>query len=202
VLTVGSTEHVAALAGWHGRVTVKLRSSMQRYGVAPGELATLSRAIDDAGLAGTELDFEFPNIYPETYADYIKSQLAEIGLKVTITPIAFSVWLDTVFTKGNYDLTVVNHVEPHDIGNYANPKYYWHYDSPAAQKLFTQAQTAPTLDQRNDLLKQMARKVSQDSPVDWMFLASDLTVAKKNITGYPVNDSASRFSVSGVVVGS
>jgi alanine racemase len=32
VLTVGSHEHVAALVGWHGRVVVKLRSAMQRYG--------------------------------------------------------------------------------------------------------------------------------------------------------------------------
>jgi alanine racemase len=32
VLTVGSTAHLAALAGWHGRVLVKLESSMHRYG--------------------------------------------------------------------------------------------------------------------------------------------------------------------------
>ena len=32
ILTVASTDHVAALAGWSGRVAVKLTSSMQRYG--------------------------------------------------------------------------------------------------------------------------------------------------------------------------
>jgi alanine racemase len=32
ILTVGSEAHIAALAGWSGRVLVKLASSMQRYG--------------------------------------------------------------------------------------------------------------------------------------------------------------------------
>lgn len=171
-------------------------------GVAPYDKAAAKKAIDDAGLAGTQLDFEYPNIYPETYADYIKSQLAEIDINVNITRIEFSVWLDKVFAKGDYDLTVVNHVEPHDIGNYANKDYYWHYDSPTVQKLIADAKTAPTEDARVALLKQAAKQVSEDSPVDWIFLASDLTVAKKNITGYPTNDSASRFPVAGVVVGS
>ena len=35
-----------------------------------------------------------------------------------------------VFVNHDYDLTVVLHVEPRDIGNYANPEYYWLYDSP------------------------------------------------------------------------
>ncbi len=171
-------------------------------GIAPYDKVAAKKVIDDAGLAGTKLDLEYPSIYPETYADYIKSQLAEIDITVNITPIEFSVWLDTVFTKGNYDLTVVDHVEPHDIGNYANPNYYWHYNSPTVQKLIADAKTAPTQDQRVALLKQATKQISQDSPADWIFLASDLTVAKKNVTGYPVNDSASRFNVSGVVVGS
>ena len=46
ILTVGSTDHVAALAGWSGRVIVKLRSAMQRYGGSPA----LVEASTDAGL--------------------------------------------------------------------------------------------------------------------------------------------------------
>jgi alanine racemase len=35
VLTVGNDEHIEALAGWSGRVVVKIASSMQRYGRTP-----------------------------------------------------------------------------------------------------------------------------------------------------------------------
>lgn len=55
VLTVGSTEHLSAVADWPGRVMVKLRSSMHRYGVAPGQLGDLLRAI--GGSAATPIGF-------------------------------------------------------------------------------------------------------------------------------------------------
>lgn len=53
VLTVGSHEHVRALReqGWRGRVQVKLRSSMQRYGVAPDELGPLLDDVERSGLS-------------------------------------------------------------------------------------------------------------------------------------------------------
>ena len=51
VLTVGHVQHVDALAGWRGRVMVKLASSMQRYGVPSGELGALVARTRAAGLA-------------------------------------------------------------------------------------------------------------------------------------------------------
>lgn len=42
IVTVGAPEHVAALAGWSGKVLVKVASSMQRYGRGP-ELAETAR---------------------------------------------------------------------------------------------------------------------------------------------------------------
>lgn len=44
ILTVGAPEHVAALAGWSGKVLVKVASSMQRYGRGP-ELAETARRV-------------------------------------------------------------------------------------------------------------------------------------------------------------
>lgn len=48
ILTVGRSEHIAALAGWHGRVIVKLQTDLRRYG---GDRS----AIDDARAAGLEV---------------------------------------------------------------------------------------------------------------------------------------------------
>ena len=52
-------------------------------------------------------------------------------------------------------------------------------------------------DEATDLLKQAARQISEDSPVDWLFLGADLTASKADVTGYPINDTASRFDASG-----
>ena len=67
VLTIGSLEHVEALAGWRGRVVVKLQSSMRRYGAGPSELDqvvadALAADLEPVGyslhlpLAGSEVD--------------------------------------------------------------------------------------------------------------------------------------------------
>jgi alanine racemase len=50
VLTVGALADVAALAGWRGRVIVKLQSSMRRYGATPAEVHAITGAAVAAGL--------------------------------------------------------------------------------------------------------------------------------------------------------
>ena len=44
-------------------------------------------------------------------------------------------------------MTAVLHVEPRDIVNYANPDYYWQYDSPEVQELIAAAKVNPDPDE-------------------------------------------------------
>ena len=169
--------------------------------VAPYDPAAAKAALEKAGYgSGLKVTLTWPNIYPTNQAEFVASQLKDVGVDVTIQPVEFSVWLDQVFTKHDYDMTAVLHVEPHDIGNYANPNYYWQYDSPTVQQLIHDAKVNPDAQAGIEQLKQAARQISEDSPADWLILASDLTVATKNVTGYPQNDTASRFDASGITV--
>ncbi|MGI9053246.1 MAG: ABC transporter substrate-binding protein [Ilumatobacteraceae bacterium] len=169
--------------------------------VAPYDPEAASAAIEAAGLAGSFVTLVYPNIYPINAAEYVASQLSEVGLEVTIETVEFSVWLDQVFTNKDYDMTVVLHVEPRDIGNYANPDYYWQYDSPEVQQLVADAKTSLDPDEATELLKETARLISEDSPVDWLLLYSDLTVSTPDVTGYPTDDTASRFDASTITIG-
>jgi len=36
-------------------------------------------------------------------------------------PVEFASWLDKVYKRGDFDLSIVDHAEARDIGNYANP---------------------------------------------------------------------------------
>lgn len=69
-LTVGTPAHVDALAraGWHGRVHVKLESSMHRYGVDRVGLDALVRHAEVAGLEVSGFLFH-PPLATETYRD-------------------------------------------------------------------------------------------------------------------------------------
>jgi alanine racemase len=62
VLSVGSLVHVDALArhGWTGALSVKLRSSMHRYGVPPGELHELEVAARRAGMIPLDASLHLP----------------------------------------------------------------------------------------------------------------------------------------------
>ncbi len=54
--------------------------------------------------------------------------MREIGIELELINVEWGQWLEDVFKTKNYDLSIVSHVEPFDIGIYANPDYYFQYD--------------------------------------------------------------------------
>jgi peptide/nickel transport system substrate-binding protein len=133
--------------------------------------------------------------YAPPAAQYIQSQLAAVGITVTVEEIDWNRWLGEVFTDGDYDLTIVAHLEPRDIVSFANPDYYWHYNNAAFNEDFTAAdQGSP--DQFVAGMKQAARILADDAAADWLFLMPQLVVAKADLTGVPVNASSLSFDIT------
>ncbi|MEO3867981.1 ABC transporter substrate-binding protein [Nonomuraea sp. B12E4] len=135
-----------------------------------------------------------PNLpYAVASAQVVKSQLAQVGITAEIEPLEFPArWLDQVFTKGDYDLSIINHVEPRDMGIFADKSYYFHYDNPEFGKLLAAADEGTEQEQTDDL-KQAAKLLSDDAAADWLFLFPNLIVAKKGVTGLPKNAIAESF---------
>ncbi|MEU6723977.1 ABC transporter substrate-binding protein [Nonomuraea wenchangensis] len=135
-----------------------------------------------------------PNLpYAVASAQVVKSQLAQVGITADIEPLEFPArWLDQVFTKGDYHLSIINHVEPRDMGIFADKSYYFRYDNPEFGKLLAAAD-AGTEQEQTDALKQAAKLLSDDAAADWLFLFPNLIVAKKGVTGLPQNAIAESF---------
>src|SRR6185312_8533461 len=93
----------------------------------------------------------------------------QVGIKLTVKSVEFAAWLKDVYTNHDFQLSIVDHAEARDLGNWANPKYYFGYDNPQVQQLFKQATTATSDADYVSLLKQAARIVSQDAAADWLF---------------------------------
>lgn len=53
-------------------------------------------------------------------------------------------WLDRVFTKADYDMTIVCHIERNDMAIYANPQYYFRFDDAEYRGLIESAAAAAT----------------------------------------------------------
>ncbi|MEU4509703.1 ABC transporter substrate-binding protein [Nonomuraea wenchangensis] len=135
-----------------------------------------------------------PNLpYAVASAQVVKSQLAQVGITADIEPLEFPArWLDQVFSKGDYDLSIINHVEPRDMGIFADKSYYFRYDNPEFGKLLAAADEG-TEQEQTDALKQAAKLLSDDAAADWLFLFPNLIVAKKGVTGLPQNAIAESF---------
>lgn len=155
----------------------------------------------DAGYAdGLSLRFVVPNHYPQSVADYVVSQLGEIGITVDLQLVEFPTWLEQVYSNKDYDLTLVLHVEPRDIFNYARADYYWNYDNPEVQDLLNQSRSEVDVDTSNELRRQAVRLIAEDAATNVLIVYDDIIVANTRIHGYPTFDSNSRFDVTGVAV--
>jgi peptide/nickel transport system substrate-binding protein len=153
----------------------------------------------EAGATDVEVAFRIPNLpYAVTAAQVVKSQLAEVGISANIEVLEFPArWLEEVLRGQDYDMSLIAHVEPRDITTFADPEYYWGYDSPEFQALIDEAQTADE-QRRVELLQQAARLLADDAAADWLFLLPSLIVAEKDVEGLPVNRVSESFDLTGV----
>ena len=75
-----------------------------------------------------------PPQYARKGGEVVAAMLAKVGMIAKIENVEWAQWLGGPF-KGNFDLTIINHVEPFDYMQYANTAYYWGYDSKAFRDL-------------------------------------------------------------------
>jgi peptide/nickel transport system substrate-binding protein len=155
--------------------------------------------LHQAGVSNLKLTIQVPPVpYAAAAAPVIQQQLGDVGITVDLKNIEFPLWIDQVFTKADYDLTIISHVEARDIGLYGNPKYYWRYDNAQVQDLLKKADAAATTDESNQLYKQVLELINKDAVNDWLFELPGLTVAKKGITGFPTAAFSLSYDVTGV----
>lgn len=136
--------------------------------------------------------------YATKSAQYVASQLKDIGIKTEIQELVFpDAWLQTVYRDGDYDLTIVAHVEAHDITRFTDSKYYWHYQNQEFNKLISAAEAADTKTQIMKM-KAAARLLAEDAPAVWLFLLPNIVVAKSDISGVPKNALSLSFDLTNI----
>ncbi|MBV9547482.1 MAG: ABC transporter substrate-binding protein, partial [Chloroflexi bacterium] len=113
--------------------------------------------------------------------DILTSQLAAIGVTLQVQPMEFPRWLQQVFSNAqDYDLTIINHIEQRDIGNYGDPKYYWHYNNPDVASWLRQADAEPNEANRKALYTKIQQQLATDAVNIWIYAANQLQVLTKN----------------------
>jgi peptide/nickel transport system substrate-binding protein len=124
-----------------------------------------------------------PPDYARKGGEVIASELADIGVNAKIENVEWAQWLSNVYTNKNYDATVISHVEPLDIGIYANPNYYFQYDSKAFQDIIARWNSAPDIGAYKQALMDAQHKLADDSVNGFLFQLPNIVVADANLTG-------------------
>jgi len=123
-----------------------------------------------------------PPQYARKGGEVIAAQLAKVGVIAKIENVEWAQWLSGTF-KGNFDLTIINHVEPLDYMQYANTAYYWGYDSKAFRDIAAKYAEASNPKERSKLFADMQKKLTEDAVNAFIFNPAQVAVAKKGLKG-------------------
>jgi peptide/nickel transport system substrate-binding protein len=124
-----------------------------------------------------------PPPYARQGGEIVAAELAEVGINAKIQDVEWAQWLSGVYKDKNYDLTIISHVEPLDIGIYANPNYYFQYDSPAFQAIYAKVTSAPNLEAYKAALGEAQKKLAEDCVNAFLFQLPNVTVADAKLKG-------------------
>ena len=156
--------------------------------------------LKEAGYSeGLTLSLKLP---PPSYArrggEIIASQLREVGIETEIENLEWAQWLEQVFRGKDFDLSIVSHTEPMDIGIYANPEYYFQYDSAAFQKTIDDLMLATDAGERTALLQSAQRVIADDYVNGYLFQLARTGVANSKIRGLWENSPTQANDLTGV----
>ena len=141
--------------------------------------------LKEAGVSSPlELSLKLP---PTPYArqggEVIAAMLAKVGIVAKQESVEWAQWLSGVYAQKAYDLTIISHVEPLDLGNFARPGYYWNYESPKFNGLWAQINATADTAQRLKLLADAQRLVADDAVAAYLYQPTWITVASARLKG-------------------
>lgn len=110
-----------------------------------------------------------PVAYARLSGQIIASQFARVGIRLELINMEWAQWLEDVFANKDFDLTIIAHVEPFDIGIYADPDYYFGYDNPEVQALNETLNATTDEAERKRLAQQTETIIARDAVNGYLF---------------------------------
>jgi peptide/nickel transport system substrate-binding protein len=155
-------------------------------GINPYDPEKAKKLLAEAGVK-TPLELTMtlpPPAYARQGGEFIVASLAKVGITVKVQNVEWAQWLANTYGNGhNYDLTIVSHVEPFDLGNYTRPDYYWGYSNPKFNQLYDRIKTTANAAERVKLLGDAQKLLAEDAANGFMYQPQFPTVAKKEVKG-------------------
>jgi peptide/nickel transport system substrate-binding protein len=154
------------LVGQYPHDVVKAKELLMRAGYANGFAVTLKLP---------------PPSYARRSGEIIAAQLAAVGIRAQIENLEWAQWLDQVYARHDFDMSIVGHAEPLDYDIYARDGYYFGYASPEFKALIASLDDTVDPDRRDALLKQIQHKLADDAVNGYLFQYPKLAIWNKHV---------------------
>jgi peptide/nickel transport system substrate-binding protein len=139
-----------------------------------------------------------PPSYARRGGEIVAAQLRAVGIEPEIINVEWAQWLQEVFKDKNYDMTIVSHTEPMDIGIYARDDYYFNYHSEAFKNVIKELDNTTDEAKRTELLKEAQKILAKDYVNAFLFELPKLGVADANLMGLWKNQPTQANDLTGV----
>ena len=135
---------------------------------------------------GFEATIKLPAIYSYSRraGEVIADQFRRVGIKLNIEIVEWGQWIERIFKKKEYQLTMIGHVEAWDIGIYANPNYYFQYDSQKFRDAYAKALKAPNEEEKAKWFGECQKIIAEDAVNGYLFSAPSLPAMKAAVMNW------------------
>ncbi len=153
----------------------------------------------EAGVADLSLEITLPPpYYARRSGEIIAAELRAVGIDATTRPVEWAEWLSKAFRGKEYDLTIVAHTEPADIGIYGRTDYYFHVANPKFDAVMAKLDEEADTDARIALLQEAQRLIADDAVNAFLFQLPKVGVWDARLKGMWTNAPLQANVLSGV----
>ena len=169
-------------------------------GAYPHDTEKAKEMFTEAGVAGTTMTLRVPPFpYAMRSAEIIQAELSAAGIDAKVENVEWGFWLEEVYKKKNYDMTIIAHTSPNDMGNFARgPDYFYGYDDEKFTALWDAIRTEADPAKRDDLLKEGQQYLSDQAVHGFLFQMPLLGVFRTGVEGYWASSPVLYMPLKGV----
>ncbi len=155
-------------------------------GMYPHDTEKAKEIFEQAGVAGDEIVLRVPPFpYATRSGEIVQAQMAEAGVTVKLENVEWGFWIDEVYKKKNYDMTIIAHTSPNDLGNFARgPDYFYGYQSDDFDALWDGIKTEADMTKREEMLKEAQTYIAENAVHAFLFQLPKLGVYRDGVEGF------------------
>ncbi len=139
-----------------------------------------------------------PPSYARRGGEIVAAQLREIGIELEIIPVEWGTWVPEVLKNKDYDLTIVSHTEPLDIGIYGRDDYYFNYKSDDFKAIMNNLNVETDTEKRYSLMGDAQKRIAQDAVNGYLFQLAKAGVWNAKVNGLWENSPVQANDLTGV----